>query len=459
MAKLWAGVTDGQLNQLADKFNASIAVDSRLYREDITGSMAHVTMLGAQGIVSQADADLIVAALQGILQDIESGALVIDNTCEDIHTFVEQTLVARIGDAGKRLHTARSRNDQVALDTRLYVRNKVDDLTAALRAMASVLCDKAEQYKDAVMCGYTHLQRAQPITFGHHLMAYVSMFLRDIDRFVDCRRRLNVCPLGSCALAGTSYPINRFATAQSLGFDGAMTNSIDAVSDRDYCCEVLFDLSLVAVHISRLCEELVLWSSWEFGYIKLPDAFTTGSSIMPQKKNPDIAELCRGKTGRVVGDLVSMLTTLKGLPLAYNKDMQEDKEAVFDALDTVSACVEVCIPMLQQMQADRQAMLLSVKRGFVNATDVADYLAQKGLPFRTAYHIVGQLVAYCMANNTTLDDLPLDRYQAFCPQFEGDIYGQIDPQTCVKRRTSLGGTAVESVESQIQQARRQLQSV
>ena len=454
--KLWAGRTDGNIDSVADDFNASISFDSRLYTEDITGSMAHAAMLGARHIITADEADRLIAGLQGILDDLDSGKLSVDMGAEDIHTFVEQTLTARVGDVGKKLHTARSRNDQVALDMRLYARGSIDDVVLALKAFVAVICDKAEAYKATIMSGYTHLQRAQPITFGHHLMAYAMMLLRDIDRLGDCRRRLNVSPLGCCALAGTTYDIDRPMVAESLGFDGVCLNSIDGVSDRDYLVEILAALSLVMAHLSRFAEELILWSSWEFGYVRIGDAYTTGSSIMPQKKNADMAELTRGKTGRVYGSLVAMLTVLKGLPLAYNKDMQEDKESVFDAVDTVKACLAVFTPMVATMEAKPEAMLAAAKKGFINATDVADYLAKKGVPFRTAYHAVGQLVEACAAKGKTLDELTLDEYRQCNPLFEADVFDAISLETCVSRRTSLGGTCVQSVEAQIAYVRQQV---
>lgn len=453
MAKLWAGRTNGEVNTVADDFNRSISFDKRLYREDITGSMAHATMLAACGIIEQDEATEIVAGLEGILSDLSCGKLAFDMEAEDIHTFVEQTLVARIGEAGKKLHTARSRNDQVALDMRLYVRSEIDVLVDKLKALATALTDKAEQYSDTVMCGYTHLQRAQPITFGHHLMAYVWMFLRDIDRLGDCKKRLNISPIGSCALAGTTYPTDRVMEAKALGFDDICPNSIDGVSDRDYLVELLSALSLVAVHLSRLSEEIVMWCSWEFRFVSLSDDFCTGSSIMPQKKNPDMAELCRGKTGRVFGDLMALLGVLKGLPLAYNKDLQEDKEIAFDAIDTIEACLDVFAPMIASMQANEQKMLDAAKQGFINATDLADYLAKKGVPFRTAYHLVGEIVALCIQQGQTLDTLPFAQYRQLSPLFEEDLYQAISLQTCVSTRISAGGTSVQSVQTQIDKAR------
>ena len=459
MAKLWEGRTDGRIDQAAERFNASISFDCRLYREDITGSIAHAEMLAKVGILEKGEAKTICEALRQILRELDGGILVVDASAEDIHTFVEETLTARIGDLGKKLHTARSRNDQVALDMRLYARKACGDLQNGLKKLIEAVVDQAERYKGAIVSGYTHLQRAQPITFGHQLMAYAMMFLRDVDRIGDCAERLDCSPIGACALAGTTYPIDRGYEAGLLGFGAVAANSIDAVSDRDYLVELLADLSLVMTHLSRFAEEIILWSSWEFGYIKLSDAYTTGSSIMPQKKNADIAELTRGKTGRVYGDLVSMLTVLKGLPLAYNKDMQEDKECVFDAVDTVEACLEVFAPMVATFEADTDAMLKAAKRGFINATDVADYLTKKGVPFRTAYHVVGQIVNLCVKENKTLEDLPLEIYKSFDKLFEADIYEEIALENCVNKRISEGGTSVASVEKQIAYVKEKLNTL
>lgn len=459
MAKLWEGRTDGRIDQAAERFNASISFDCRLYREDITGSVAHAEMLAKVGILEKGEAETICEALRQILRELDGGILVVDASAEDVHTFIEETLTARIGDLGKKLHTARSRNDQVALDMRLYARKACGDLQNGLKKLIEAVVDQAERYKGAIVSGYTHLQRAQPITFGHQLMAYAMMFLRDVDRIGDCAERLDCSPIGACALAGTTYPIDRGYEAGLLGFGAVAANSIDAVSDRDYLVELLADLSLAMTHLSRFAEEIILWSSWEFGYIKLSDAYTTGSSIMPQKKNADIAELTRGKTGRVYGDLVSMLTVLKGLPLAYNKDMQEDKECVFDAVDTVEACLEVFAPMVATFEADTDAMLKAAKRGFINATDVADYLTKKGVPFRTAYHVVGQIVNLCVKENKTLEDLPLEIYKSFDKLFEADIYEEIALENCVNRRISEGGTSVASVEKQIAYVKEKLNTL
>ncbi len=449
MAKMWAGRTDGTTNQLADDFNSSIHFDSRMYKQDITGSMAHAAMLGAQGIIGKDEADTLIDGLQGILDDLDSGALAFDMTCEDIHMFVEQELTARLGDVGKKLHTARSRNDQVALDIRMYLREEIDAVDAMLYDLITVLVDRAEQDKATILPGYTHLQRAQPITFGHHLMAYVFMLLRDRERLQDCRRRMNLSPIGSCALAGTTYNTDRRFEAEKLGFDGICLNSLDGVSDRDFCVELMSAYALLMMHLSRFSEELILWSSWEFRFVELSDDYTTGSSIMPQKKNPDMAELVRGKTGRVYGDLMALLTTLKGLPLAYNKDMQEDKESVFDACDTVRQCLPVFTGMIATMTVRADNMKQAAAGGFINATDLADYLVKKGLPFRSAYKISGQIVADCIAKHELLETLPLDEYKQYSDLFDNDIYEAVDLTVCAEKRTSEGGTSVQSVEAQI----------
>ena len=456
MTKLWAGRTEAETAQLADDFNSSISFDSRMAKQDITGSMAHAAMLGAKGIITPDEADTLIDGLHTILDDLTSGALHIDPAAEDIHMFVEQVLTQRLGDVGKKLHTARSRNDQVALDFRMYLRDEIDELTALTKTLTSVVCDKAEEYKAAIMPGYTHLQRAQPITFGHQLMAYAMMLLRDLGRLSDCRRRLNVSPIGCCALAGTTYDTDREFEAEKLGFDGICLNSIDGVSDRDFAAELCAALSIEMMHLSRFAEELILWSSWEFQFIELPDAYTTGSSIMPQKKNPDMAELVRGKTGRVYGDLMGILTVLKGLPLAYNKDMQEDKEGVFDACDTAKMCLEVMAGMLPGMRAKTENMLKAASGGFINATDLADYLVIKGLPFRSAYKISGALVGKCVKEGKTLDTLSLEEYKEASPLIEADVYEHIDLRTCVEKRISAGGTSVQSVEKQIAAVREEL---
>jgi len=440
-------------DKIADDFNSSISVDSRMYKQDITGSMKHAAMLAACGIISESDADQIIEALEGILNDIDSGALAIDMEAEDIHMFVEQVLTERIGDVGKRLHTARSRNDQVAVDVRLYLRDQSADIIAKLKKLLRVIADQAADNVETIVPGYTHLQRAQPIRFAHHLLAYAMMFERDITRIEDAVRRMNYSPLGACALAGTTYPTDRDMTAKALGFYGATKNSIDSVSDRDFCIELLSALSTVMMHLSRFSEEIILWSSWEFQFVELDDAYTTGSSIMPQKKNSDMAELVRGKTGRVYGDLVATLTMLKGLPLAYNKDMQEDKEMIFDAFDTVNICLDVFVPMLATMRVKRDNMYRAAQEGFINATDVADYLVKKGMPFRAAYKIVGQLVAKCIREGKVLETVSMDEYKAISELFDEDLYEEISLETCVDKRNSFGGTGKASVLSQIEYIR------
>ena len=456
MPKMWAGRTDGTTEKIADDFNSSIHFDSRMYRQDITGSMVHAAMLAKQGIITEADADTLVAGLEGILKDLDSGALEFDWECEDIHMFVEQVLTQRLGDVGKKLHTARSRNDQVALDIRMYLRDEIDEISALTKALIAAVTAKAEAYYDAIMPGYTHLQRAQPVTFGHHLMAYAMMLLRDVDRLADTRKRMNMSPIGCCALAGTTYETDRHYEAQNLGFDGICLNSLDGVSDRDFCVELMSAIATLMMHLSRFSEEIILWSSWEFKFVDLSDAYTTGSSIMPQKKNPDMAELVRGKTGRVYGDLMALLTTLKGLPLAYNKDMQEDKEAVFDACDTVKMCLKVFSGMIETLKANTANMKRAAQKGFINATDLADYLVKKGMPFRTAYKISGTLVALCIQNNTVLEELPLDTYRVYSDLFEEDLYENIDLVTCVEKRISEGGTSTASVKAQIAWVKAQL---
>ncbi|HIR31315.1 MAG TPA: argininosuccinate lyase [Candidatus Faecousia faecavium] len=456
MAKMWAGRTSGEVSSIADDFNSSISFDCKLYTQDITGSMAHAAMLGAQGIITAQEADALIQGLEGILQDLDSGKLEIDYTCEDIHMFVEQVLTQRLGDVGKKLHTARSRNDQVALDLRMYLRSEVEEISALTKALVEAIVSQAQSNLGVIMPGYTHLQRAQPILFSHHLMAYAMMLLRDLGRLADCRKRMNVCPIGSCALAGTTYNTDRWMEAKALGFDDIARNSIDGVSDRDFCVELLSAISVLMMHLSRFSEETILWSSWEFQFIELSDAYTTGSSIMPQKKNPDMAELVRGKTGRVYGDLMGLLTTLKGLPLAYNKDMQEDKEAIFDAVDTVKMCLKVFAPMVQTMAAKPEKMKKAAQGGFINATDLADYLVKKGLPFRSAYKISGQIVAHCIAHGQVLETLPLEVYKTYSDLFEADLYPEIDLTTCVEKRISEGGTSAASVSAQIAYVKEQL---
>lgn len=447
---MWAGRFLKDSDAMADDFNSSIGFDSRMYRQDIKGSAAHAAMLGAQGIIPREAADRIIEGLGSISEDIEAGRLDIDPGCEDIHMFVEAELTRRIGDAGKMLHTARSRNDQVAVDLRMYLRDEAASVTALIDELLCAITEQARANIDTVMPGYTHLQRAQPVTFAHYILAYAMMLIRDKARIKDAVRRMNISPLGACALAGTTYAIDRKATAEALGFDGICLNSIDAVSDRDFCAELMSAFALVMTHLSRFSEELILWSSWEFGFIELDDAYTTGSSIMPQKKNSDMAELVRGKTGRVYGDLISMLTVLKGLPLAYNKDMQEDKESMFDSLDTVKKCLGIFAPMVRTMRVNSGAMYRAAQRGFINATDLADYLVKKGMPFRTAYKTVGQLVAKCIAENKVLETLTIAEYREASPLFDTDVYDAIDLRGCVSRRISDGGTGPDSVRAQIE---------
>ena len=450
MEKLWAGRAHGALDKAADDFNSSISVDSRMYRQDIRGSIAHAGVLAKMGIVSDAEGTALIEGLGGILAEIDSGKLQIDPAAEDIHSFVEGVLTERLGDTGRKLHTARSRNDQVALDTRLYLRDRTADTIELIVKLINALCDQAEKNADAVMPGYTHLQRAQPITFAHQLLAYGMMLARDLGRLGDAVKRMNVSPLGACALAGTTYPIDREMSAAELGFDGICLNSLDAVSDRDFCVELCSALALVMTHLSRLAEELILWTSWEFRFVELSDAYTTGSSIMPQKKNSDMAELVRGKTGRVYGDLITLLTMLKGLPLAYNKDMQEDKEAVFDAFDTVQACLGVFAPMIETMTVKKDNMLAAAKSGFINATDLADWLAKRGVPFRTAYKLTGEIVAWCIEHGKTLEDMTLEEYKSFSKVFDESLYEDISIAACVAKRTSKGGASPANIAAQIE---------
>jgi len=447
--KMWEGRFQKELDQAINSFNSSIGFDARMFREDIQGSIAHATMLCAVGVLNEADKEKIIESLQGILTDLESGELAFDPLAEDIHMFIEAELTRRIGDAGKRLHTARSRNDQVAVDLRLYLKKELAAITGQVEELIQVICKKAGEHVETVMPGYTHLQRAQPITFGHHLMAYAHMLVRDRGRLRDCLRRMDQNPLGSGALAGTTYPIDRELTTKLLGFSAPMANSLDGVSDRDYCLELMGALSIMMTHLSRFSEEIILWCSWEFKFIELDDSFATGSSIMPQKKNPDIAELVRGKTGRVYGDLMSLFTAMKSLPLAYNKDMQEDKEAVFDAVDTAGLCLSAFTPMLDTITVNKANMRAAAAKGFINATDCADYLVKRGMPFRDAYKITGQLVAQCIAENTILEALPLEAYQAKSALFQEDVYGAIGLENCVMERTSYGGPSPESVRMQI----------
>ena len=456
MAKMWTGVTAGKTDPLADDFNSSIRFDKRMARQDITGSIAHAAMLASKGIITEAEGDALAEGLAGILEDLQTGKLTIDESCEDIHMFVEQVLTERIGETGKKLHTARSRNDQVALDLRMTLRDENDEISGLIRELLKVLTDTAEKHKESIMPGYTHLQRAQPVSFGHHLMAYAMMLLRDLERLKDCRKRTNVSPIGCCALAGTTYETDRQMEAGLLGFESIAMNSMDGVSDRDFAVEMLSTLAILMMHLSRLSEELILWASWEFRFISLSDAYTTGSSIMPQKRNADMAELIRGKTGRVYGELMGLLTTLKGLPLAYNKDMQEDKEGVFDACDTVKMCLKVLTPMLESMQVNTGNMLLAAQKGFINATDLADYLVKKGMPFRTAYKISGQIVRHCMETGQVLETLPPESYREFSELFDDDVYAAIDLKACMEKRISEGGTSATSVEKQIALVRKEI---
>ena len=454
--KLWSGRFEKDTDKLVDALNASISYDQRMYEEDITGSMAHAAMLGACGIIPQEEADRIVQALGEILQDCRDGKITFSEENEDIHMNIEALLTERIGDAGKRLHTARSRNDQVAVDLRLYLRREIDTLREKVRALILTICDKAEEHLESIMPGYTHLQRAQPSTFAHYTMAYAEMLTRDLDRLADCRARMNQCPLGSGAACGTTYPIDRAMTARALGFDKPTENSIDGVSDRDYALELAADLSILMMHLSRFSEEMILWSSYEFGFVALDDAYATGSSIMPQKKNPDIAELVRGKTGRVYGHLMGLLTVMKGLPLAYNKDMQEDKEAIFDAVDTVCLCLDVFTPMYRTLTVRADRLRRAAAEGFINATDCADYLVKKGMPFRDAYTCVGKLVHHCIETGQTLETLPLAEYRAVSPVFDEGVYGAIDLKTCLLGRTVPGGPAPEMVRAHIARTRARL---
>ena len=450
MAKMWQGRFKKELDSKVNDFNSSISFDSRMYKDDIVGSIVHVNMLGKQGIIPLEDSKTIAKELAKILDDTDAGKVQFNPDAEDIHMFIEAELTKRLGDVGKRLHTARSRNDQVAVDLRLYLKTEIDGIIGLIKKLIGILVDKAEQNLDTVMPGYTHLQRAQPITFAHHLMAYVEMFKRDMTRLYNCFWLMNECPLGSGALATTTYPIDRDYTAEYLGFDNAMLNSLDGVSDRDYCMELANAIAICMVHMSRLSEEVVLWCSWEFKFVELDDAYSTGSSIMPQKKNPDICELIRGKTGRTIGNLTTLLSMMKGLPLAYNKDMQEDKEAIFDSVDTIKLCLSTIAPMLETMTVNKENMLNAGKKGFINATDCADYLVKKGMPFRDAYKITGTLVALCIDKNTVLDSLPLEEYKKLSELFEEDIYDAISLKTCVEGRNAVGGPAPKRVAEHIQ---------
>ena len=454
--KMWAGRFSKEVDETVNAFNSSISFDGRMYRHDIKGSVAHAEMLGECGIISREDSDEIIKGLEGILSDIDSGRLEMDMTAEDIHMFIEAELTKRLGDVGKRLHTSRSRNDQVALDTRLYLRDEIEEIKGLLLKLEEVLCELAGKHTDTVMPGYTHLQRAQPVTLGHHLMAYAQMFSRDLGRLDDTRKRMNESPLGCCALAGTTYSIDRYMTSDALGFDRPMINSLDGVSDRDFCVELNCAISLIMTHLSRFSEEIIMWCSWEFKFIELDDAYATGSSIMPQKKNPDITELIRGKAGRVNGNLMTLLSMPKGLPLEYNKDMQEDKGAVFDSVDNVKLCLKTFIPMLETMRVNKDKMRAAAAGGFINATDCADYLVKKGMPFRDAYKISGRLVAECIDKGLTLETLPLESYRELSGLFSEDIYDAISLETCVKERSSFGGPSPESVIRQIEITRERL---
>ncbi len=451
--KMWAGRSSKEVDSRVNDFNSSIAFDSRMYRQDINGSIAHAAMIGDAGIIEKSESEKIIAGLKEILADIDSGKLQFDPVAEDIHMFIESELTKRLGDTGKRLHTARSRNDQVALDIRMYLKDEVKTIIPMIKELIGVLCDIADKNLDTIMPGYTHLQRAQPITFAHHMMAYAQMLIRDIGRFEDTYKRMDKMPLGSGALAATTYPIDRMEVCKLLGFDDITQNSLDGVSDRDFCIELASAISILMMHLSRFSEEIILWSSWEFKFIELDDAYATGSSIMPQKKNPDVTELIRGKTGRVYGDLNTLLVMMKGTPLAYNKDMQEDKEAIFDAIDTVKLCLTTFIPMLSTMSLYKENMRNAAAKGFINATDCADYLVKKDLPFRDAYKITGTLVAYCIKNGTVLEKLSLDEFRTMSDKFDEDVYEAIKLETCVNMRKADGGPAPESVKKQIAYAR------
>ncbi len=450
---MWAGRFSKEIDPAVNDFNSSVSFDSRMYRQDIKGSVAHAVMLGEQGIIDKTESERIVSGLEGILDDIESGKLAFDPNAEDIHMFVEQVLTERLGDTGKRLHTARSRNDQVALDIKYYLKDECDEIMRLTYELIETLITTAEQHYDTVMPGYTHLQRAQPVTFAHHIMAYAQMLTRDLGRLSDCKKRMDTMPLGSCALAGTTYPLNRKRTAELLGFGDITYNSLDGVSDRDHCIELASAISILMMHLSRFSEEMIMWCSWEFKFIELDDAYSTGSSIMPQKKNPDVTELIRGKTGRVYGDLMTLLSMMKNLPLAYNKDMQEDKEAIFDACDTVKLCLSTFTPMFSTMTVLKENMRKAAARGFINATDCADYLVKKGMPFRDAYKITGTLVARCIKLDTTLEELPLAEYKKLSPVFEEDVYKAISLDECVMNRNVDGGPAPEAVARQIERLR------
>jgi len=455
---MWAGRFSKEVDEKVNDFNSSISFDARMYRHDIRGSMAHAQMLGEQGIIEKHESEKIIEGLKGILADLDSGALHFDPNAEDIHMFVEQVLTERLGDTGKRLHTARSRNDQVALDIKFYLKDECDEISKLTYELIETLIATAQEHYDTVMPGYTHLQRAQPVTFAHHIMAYAQMLTRDLGRLADTKKRMDRMPLGSCALAGTTYPLNRKRTAELLGFEDITYNSLDGVSDRDYCIELASAVSILMMHLSRFSEEIVMWCSWEFKFIELDDAYSTGSSIMPQKKNPDITELIRGKTGRVYGDLMTLLSMMKNLPLAYNKDMQEDKEAIFDAIDTVKLCLSTFIPMFRTMTVLKGNMRKAAAKGFINATDCADYLVKKGMPFRDAYKITGTLVARCIELDTTLEELDIKEYKKLTDVFDEDVYKAINLETCVMQRNVDGGPAPEAVARQIEQLKAELRN-
>ena len=455
---MWEGRFSKKLDERTNDFNSSIKFDHRMYKQDIKGSIAHSKMLSKQGIIKE-EAKSIIEGLNKILEDLENGKLEFDPNSEDIHMFIEEELTKRIGDNGKKLHTARSRNDQVVLDIRMYLKEEVEELKEKLKELIHTFIKKAEENMNTIMPGYTHMQRAQPVTFAHHLIAYVQMFLRDLERLNETYKRIDVCPIGSCALAGTTYPLDREFEAKELGFSKITENSLDGVSDRDFVIELLSDISIIMMHLSRISEEIILWCSWEFKFIELDDSFSTGSSIMPQKKNPDITELIRGKTGRVYGDLFTILTVMKGTPLAYNKDMQEDKEAIFDALDTVNLCITTLDPLVETMKVKKENMKKAAAEGFINATDCADYLTVKGVPFRDAYKIVGNLVKYCIDNNTILEKLDISIYKSFSEVFDEDIYDVIDLINCVNKRNVPGGPASDQVKRQIDQAKKNLNNL
>ncbi len=456
---MWDGRFEKQIDSRTNDFNSSIKFDYKMYKQDIKGSMAHAKMLAKQGIIGKEDEEKILQGLTGILKDIEEGNLKFDPNAEDIHMFVEAELTNRIGQSGKRLHTARSRNDQVALDIKMYLKDAVLEIKKELKDLIATFVEKAEENTETIMPGYTHLQRAQPVTFAHHLMAYVEMFLRDEERLTQTYTRMDVSPIGSCALAGTTYNLDREFEAKELGFAGVTNNSLDGVSDRDYVIELLSDISMIMMHLSRISEEIIMWSSWEFKFVELDDAFATGSSIMPQKKNPDITELIRGKTGRVYGHLMAMLTVMKGTPLAYNKDMQEDKEGILDALDTVNLCITTLNPLVKTMTVNEENMKKAAAKGFINATDCADYLTARGIPFRDAYKITGSLVKYCIKNDTTLENLKIEEYKEYSNEFEDDIYDAIDLINCVNRRNVIGGPSAKQVILQISKVKEKLEKM